>query len=170
MSHSQFHSIKQFILRHAWLNLWDKHMTTGRINQVSIVLNYCPWPLLGVVVLDSIRMPTCHPTPQSPVIIAYRKTKGFTGKQCCFLSFNNPQHHVRYGFMTGRRLKKSPRPRPRLFLIPATRHFYPYYSTSVSFPYNKTTTTLSSEWGACSVERSVEAWNQSRYCPMTGRT
>ena len=34
MSHSQFRSIKQFILRHAWLNLWDKHMTTGRINQV----------------------------------------------------------------------------------------------------------------------------------------
>ena len=23
------------ILRHAWLNLWDKHMTTGRINQVT---------------------------------------------------------------------------------------------------------------------------------------
>ena len=23
------------MLRHAWLNLWDKHMTTGRINQVS---------------------------------------------------------------------------------------------------------------------------------------
>ena len=23
------------ILRYAWLNLWDKHMTTGRINQVS---------------------------------------------------------------------------------------------------------------------------------------
>jgi hypothetical protein len=22
------------MLRHAWLNLWDKHMTTGRINQV----------------------------------------------------------------------------------------------------------------------------------------
>ena len=33
MSHSQFHRMK-FILRHAWLNLWDKHMTTGRINQV----------------------------------------------------------------------------------------------------------------------------------------
>ena len=28
------------ILRHAWLNLWDKHMTTGRINQVSIVNNW----------------------------------------------------------------------------------------------------------------------------------
>ena len=23
------------ILRHAWLNLWDKHMTTGRINQIT---------------------------------------------------------------------------------------------------------------------------------------
>jgi hypothetical protein len=26
-----------FILGHAWLNLWDKHMTTGRINQVTIL-------------------------------------------------------------------------------------------------------------------------------------
>ena len=33
MSRSQFH-LWGFILRHAWLNLWDKHMTTGRINQV----------------------------------------------------------------------------------------------------------------------------------------
>ena len=39
MSHSQFHCIKSFILRHAWLNLWDKHMTTGRINQVTILKN-----------------------------------------------------------------------------------------------------------------------------------
>jgi hypothetical protein len=37
MSHSQFHSTNLFILRHAWLNLWDKHMTTGRINQVAVV-------------------------------------------------------------------------------------------------------------------------------------
>ena len=37
MSHSQFHSINLFILRHAWLNLLDKHMTTGRINQVTIL-------------------------------------------------------------------------------------------------------------------------------------
>ena len=35
MSHSQFHSTNLFILRHALLNLWDKHMTTGRINQVT---------------------------------------------------------------------------------------------------------------------------------------
>jgi hypothetical protein len=37
MSCTQFHCIKMFILRHAWLNLWDKHMTTGRINQVTFV-------------------------------------------------------------------------------------------------------------------------------------
>ena len=36
MSHSQFHSTKSFILRHAWLNLWDERMTTGRINQIAI--------------------------------------------------------------------------------------------------------------------------------------
>ena len=36
MSHSQFHSIRVLILRHAWLNLLDKHMTTGRINQVDL--------------------------------------------------------------------------------------------------------------------------------------
>jgi|FrelakmetLWP11LW_1041352.scaffolds.fasta_scaffold08272_1 hypothetical protein len=36
MSHSQFHCIP-FILRRAWLNLWDKHMTTGRINQITIL-------------------------------------------------------------------------------------------------------------------------------------
>ena len=36
MSHSQFRCIT-LILRHAWLSLWDKHMTTGRINQVTIL-------------------------------------------------------------------------------------------------------------------------------------
>ena len=25
----------RLVLRHAWLNLWDKHMTTGRINQIT---------------------------------------------------------------------------------------------------------------------------------------
>ena len=43
MSHSQFHSIETFILRHAWLNLWDKHMTTGRINQVTPCLGVRFW-------------------------------------------------------------------------------------------------------------------------------
>ena len=34
MSHSQFRCTI-LILTHAWLNLWDKHMTTGRINQIT---------------------------------------------------------------------------------------------------------------------------------------
>jgi hypothetical protein len=37
MSHSQFHCIDSFILALAWLNLLCEQMTTGRINQVSIV-------------------------------------------------------------------------------------------------------------------------------------
>ncbi len=43
MSHLQFHCIKLFILRHAWLNLWDKHMTTGRINQVTLLSAMTPF-------------------------------------------------------------------------------------------------------------------------------
>ena len=37
MSHSQFRHKVWLILRHAWLSLWDKHMTTGRINQVTLI-------------------------------------------------------------------------------------------------------------------------------------
>ena len=40
MSHPQFYYLNWFILRLAWLNLWDKHMTTGRINQVIILYTY----------------------------------------------------------------------------------------------------------------------------------
>ena len=43
MSRSQFQS-KRFILRHAWLNLWDERMTTGRINQVAILAFLCLVP------------------------------------------------------------------------------------------------------------------------------
>jgi hypothetical protein len=42
MSRSQFHSINSLILTHAWLNLWDERMTTGRINQVTIRLAQRP--------------------------------------------------------------------------------------------------------------------------------
>ena len=34
LSPSQFHLLNRYELRHAWLNLWDEHMTTGRINQI----------------------------------------------------------------------------------------------------------------------------------------
>ena len=77
------------------------------------------------------------------MIAAYRKTKGFTGKQCGFLSFNNRPHHVRYGFVTRLQLKISTMPKHYLYQVLDPSHFYPYYSTSVSFPCNKTTTTLS---------------------------
>ena len=42
MSRSQFQS-KIFILRHAWLNLWDERMTTGRINQVANIKTIRHW-------------------------------------------------------------------------------------------------------------------------------
>ena len=38
MSRSQSRCM-MLILRHAWLNLLDKHMTTGRINQVAVVVS-----------------------------------------------------------------------------------------------------------------------------------
>ena len=34
MSRMRF-NLNSAVFRHAWLNLWDKHMTTGRINQIS---------------------------------------------------------------------------------------------------------------------------------------
>ena len=72
MSRSQFQS-KIFILRHAWLNLWDERMTTGRINQVATItqiwryflhtpnhptkkrllaprVEFCSWSSAGIVV------------------------------------------------------------------------------------------------------------------------
>ncbi len=39
MSHSQFQSTT-FTLTHAWLNLWDERMTTGRINQIPIFQSF----------------------------------------------------------------------------------------------------------------------------------
>ena len=38
MSHSQI-CYEELSLKHAWLNLWDKHMTTGRINQVLTLMS-----------------------------------------------------------------------------------------------------------------------------------
>ena len=49
MSHSQFHSIDLFILRHAWLNLWDKRMLLAESTRLlSFVHHRCEiivtWP------------------------------------------------------------------------------------------------------------------------------
>ena len=81
MSHSQFHSTKLFILGHAWLNLWDKHMTTGRINQVTTFL----WPPIGEefilwfeYVNPSLRDWSCSTTNRhstlSPGLTSFRHT------------------------------------------------------------------------------------------------
>ena len=59
MSCTQFHCIKMFILRHAWLNLWDKHMTTGRINQVTTIKWDCRKVILDVP--DRITLARTHP-------------------------------------------------------------------------------------------------------------
>jgi hypothetical protein len=40
MSHAQIPA-NAVILRHAWLSPWNKHMTTGRINQISIEILCC---------------------------------------------------------------------------------------------------------------------------------
>lgn len=55
MSHSQFQS-RWFILRLAWLNLWDERMTTGRINQVAIL---CTSSWISVPMLTSLG-DSCH--------------------------------------------------------------------------------------------------------------
>ena len=55
MSRSQFHSRNLFILTHAWLNLWDERMTTGRINQVAMLArrSFIVLPLFRAVKLQS---------------------------------------------------------------------------------------------------------------------
>ena len=41
MSHSQFHSIDLFILRHAWLNLWDKRMLLAESTRLLSHFLFC---------------------------------------------------------------------------------------------------------------------------------
>lgn len=58
MSHSQFQTLI-FTLTHAWLNLWDERMTTGRINQIRIQTE---WEVLLDLSLVSLAFPfTCTP-------------------------------------------------------------------------------------------------------------
>ena len=52
---------KLFILRHAWLNLWDKRMTTGRINQVT-----SPYGLNSGAERNGVRVAPQTDTSESP--------------------------------------------------------------------------------------------------------
>ena len=51
MSHSQFHSIDLFILRHAWLNLWDKRMLLAESTRLLI---FVPLLTLLIILLRSL--------------------------------------------------------------------------------------------------------------------
>ena len=78
MSHSQFHSKKEFILTHAWLNLWDKHMTTGRINQVAI-LRYTCNPKEGRVFRICFTQPKIDVQGHVIHVILHGATRGWDG-------------------------------------------------------------------------------------------
>ena len=105
MSHSQFHSTKLFILGHAWLNLWDKHMTTGRINQVTTFL----WPPIGgeefilwfKYVNPSLRDWSCSTTNRhstlSPGLTSFRHTASCLWTRIMVLQENYPS----ISFITG---------------------------------------------------------------------
>ena len=83
MSHSQFHRIELFILRHAWLNLWDKHMTTGRINQVSslfthlvcIMIQQCNIFCRPTFFIDSLPRNTQRYVSQTQALMQHRMNK-----------------------------------------------------------------------------------------------
>jgi hypothetical protein len=70
MSCTQFHCIKMFILRHAWLNLWNKHMTTGRINQVTFVWLQWSW-CWGQLPATITQWELCTNTKQSRRVLNY---------------------------------------------------------------------------------------------------
>ena len=89
MSHSQFRSIKQFILRHAWLNLWDKHMTTGRINQVTAVweLTENLWELTIVMKTSGGQYTRCAEGSSSDIRWPYSSLSSSEGTQKHFPPF-----------------------------------------------------------------------------------
>ena len=82
MSRSQFQS-KRFILRHAWLNLWDERMTTGRINQVAI---FCTLRFrLLVACYQLARSPCClaiRPRQQVVKVAFLKSTSTFSRSSC----------------------------------------------------------------------------------------
>lgn len=68
MSHSQFHKYKLLILRHAWLSPSDKHMTTGRINQVSILLVFSR--SLRYKIQPMLHCKCCNPRKETTVVVS----------------------------------------------------------------------------------------------------
>ena len=100
MSHSQFHSIESFILRHAWLNLWDERMTTGRINQITFLLNlqFCTTALQE----DWGRLPQRKMSNQSPTFFFLRDDVNHTRMlHFAYSTHNNKQvRHMKPWILT----------------------------------------------------------------------
>ena len=74
----------KFVLRHAWLNLWDKHMTTGRINQVGGCCN----TVQSLIV-----------TRMAYVVIAAPTARRVATTECYFSPRWVPQAHSRLAFV-----------------------------------------------------------------------
>ena len=69
-------SIKYLILTHAWLNLWDERMTTGRINQVATRtrgFNAAKVTCTRVPLLESSSI-TCFPIVRMLPILNFRSS------------------------------------------------------------------------------------------------
>ena len=82
MSHSQSRCIL-LILTHAWLSLWDKHMTTGRINQITSQGTYVPYQIKYSPYSIHIN----HPTFPSKSSLQY--TKKLSGNLEFFVTSNH---------------------------------------------------------------------------------
>ena len=104
MSHSQFHKYKLLILRHAWLSPLDKHMTTGRINQVSILLSHgssenapIPNSFTYVLLKKVSQVGTCFSQSFYPKIkwlvhftLPFELTSGYCDSKSCAQPFYQP--------------------------------------------------------------------------------
>jgi hypothetical protein len=73
MSHSQFHSIELFILRHAWLNLWDKRMLLAESTRL-LSLSCWRYNLTVIILLIQIGL---YPS----VVLCYNKCRSVTRMQ-----------------------------------------------------------------------------------------
>ena len=149
-------------------------MTTGRINQVSIVLDYCRPPFLFRPPSTLLRQIVGH---QKASDSSLQKNEGvsFTNNVGSCLPLlptslikrqKTPvtlQHHFRYGFHV-QIPSLQDRLRQSTNLHSNTRHWsllsMLQYQCFLSLQQSNLYLFLGRQ--ACSVERSVEAWNQSR--------
>ena len=101
----------RLVLGHAWLNLWDKHMTTGRINQVTILL----------AALPSQYSLTCGKESKEKVLASHKCTV-----RVC--------HTVHKWFHRQRQYDST---QADHFTVPAQRRFIPFFFPRLQVPSNE---------------------------------